>query len=80
VSTDFQTDREALGARPRELRTEAGLDGKDLAARLGWQTSKVSRLQNGKQTPPRNDLTAWARALERLASRRSSTGCWLGWT
>ncbi|SFY52486.1 hypothetical protein STEPF1_05759 [Streptomyces sp. F-1] len=65
MSTDFQTAREALGARLRELRTEAGLEGKDLAARLGWQTSKVSRLQNGKQTPTRDDLTAWASALGR---------------
>ncbi|MFE9679450.1 helix-turn-helix domain-containing protein [Streptomyces sp. NPDC006259] len=64
-TTDFQTAREALGARLRELRVEAGLDGKDLAARLGWQTSKVSRLQNGQQTPTRDDLTAWATALER---------------
>ncbi|MGY4994075.1 helix-turn-helix domain-containing protein [Streptomyces sp. 900105245] len=65
MTTDFQTAREALGARLRELRTEAGLEGKDLAARLGWQTSKVSRLQNGKQTPTREDLSSWARALER---------------
>ncbi|MER5401656.1 helix-turn-helix transcriptional regulator [Streptomyces sp. NPDC002599] len=62
MSTDFQTAREALGARLRELRAEAGLDGKALAAKLGWQTSKVSRLQNGKQTPTRDDLTAWAQA------------------
>ncbi|MBZ9639669.1 helix-turn-helix transcriptional regulator [Streptomyces sp. PSKA30] len=65
MTTDFQTAREALGARLRELRAEAGLDGKDLAATLGWQTSKVSRLQNGKQTPTRDDLTAWARAIGR---------------
>ncbi|MFE2076294.1 helix-turn-helix domain-containing protein [Streptomyces misionensis] len=65
MTTDFQTAREALGARLRELRTEARLEGKDLAARLGWQTSKVSRLQNGKQTPTRDDLTAWASALGR---------------
>ncbi|MCZ9343950.1 helix-turn-helix domain-containing protein, partial [Streptomyces sp. TRM76130] len=64
MTSDFQTAREALGARLRELRTEAGLDGKDLAAKLGWQTSKVSRLQNGKQTPTRADLTAWAQACE----------------
>ncbi|WNM35345.1 helix-turn-helix transcriptional regulator [Streptomyces sp. Li-HN-5-11] len=65
MSTDYQTAREALGARLRELRTEAGLDGKDLAARLGCQPSKVSRLQNGKQTPSAADLTAWARACDR---------------
>ncbi|MEU2271489.1 helix-turn-helix transcriptional regulator [Streptomyces olindensis] len=65
MTTDFQTAREALGARLRELRTEAGLEGKDIAHKLGWQTSKVSRLQNGKQTPTRADLTAWANAVGR---------------
>ncbi|MER8226029.1 helix-turn-helix transcriptional regulator [Streptomyces sp. NPDC094143] len=65
MTTDFQTAREALGARLRELRVEAGLEGKDIAHKLGWQTSKVSRLQNGKQTPTRDDLTAWANAVGR---------------
>ncbi|MFI5803009.1 helix-turn-helix domain-containing protein [Streptomyces sp. NPDC051561] len=63
MSTDFQSSRVALGARLRELRTEAGLDGKGVAERLGWQRSKVSRLENGKQTPTVADLTAWAAAV-----------------
>lgn len=65
MTTDFQTAREALGARLRELRTETGMEGKDLAAKLGWQPSKVSRLQNGKQTPTAADLTAWAQGIGR---------------
>lgn len=65
MTTDFQTAREALGARLRELRVEAGMEGKHVAAALGWQTSKVSRLQNGKQTPTRGDLTGWVRAINR---------------
>lgn len=65
MTTDFQTAREALGARLRELRTEAGMEGKAIAAQLGWQTSKVSRLQNGKQTPTRADLTGWAQTIGR---------------
>ncbi|WKU45297.1 helix-turn-helix transcriptional regulator [Streptomyces sp. VNUA116] len=64
MSTDFQAGRVALGARLRELRTEAGLNGKDMAARLGWQRSKVSRLEHGKQTATAEDLTAWARESE----------------
>ncbi|MEU1119681.1 MULTISPECIES: helix-turn-helix transcriptional regulator [unclassified Streptomyces] len=63
MSTDFQHGREALGARLRELCAEAGLDGKTLAARLGWQCSKVSRLQNGRQTATPADLEAWASAV-----------------
>ncbi|MEU3652929.1 helix-turn-helix transcriptional regulator [Streptomyces sp. NPDC032161] len=65
MSTDFQTARVVLGARLRELRAEAGLDGKSLATGLGWQRSKVSRLENGKQTPSAADLTAWADAVGR---------------
>lgn len=63
-STDYQSGREALGGRLRELRTEAGLQGKELAERLGWQRSKVSRLETGKQTATATDLEAWARALD----------------
>src|SRR5690606_5866320 len=62
-ATDHQSGREALGARLRELRSEAGLQGKELADQLGWQRSKVSRLENGKQTATAADLRAWAQAL-----------------
>jgi transcriptional regulator with XRE-family HTH domain len=65
VTTDFQRARIALGVRLRELRTEAGLSGRDLAERCGWQPSKVSKLENGKQTPTADDLAAWAGAVGR---------------
>ncbi|MFJ9526427.1 helix-turn-helix domain-containing protein [Streptomyces sp. SID5594] len=65
MSTDFQSARTTLGARLRELRTEAGLDGKGVAQALSWQRSKVSRLETGKQTPTAADLTAWAQAVGR---------------
>ncbi|SEE69774.1 Helix-turn-helix domain-containing protein [Streptomyces sp. 2231.1] len=72
--SDYSSGREALGGRLRELRTEAGLQGKDLAERLGWQRSKVSRLENGKQTATAADLEAWAHAVDapaELADLRS---------
>lgn len=85
-STDFQNAREALGARLRELRAEAGLDGKGLAARLGWQRSKVSKLEHGRQTATADDLTAWAMAvgapseaaelISRLRGLESSARSW----
>ncbi|MFJ9749559.1 helix-turn-helix domain-containing protein [Streptomyces chartreusis] len=74
MSSDYQSGRVALGARMRELRTEAGLNGKDFAERLGWQRSKVSRLENGKQTPSRDDLTAWAEAAGRVDVIAELTG------
>ena len=63
MSTDFQQARMTLGARLRELRTEAGLTGRQLAGSLGWLPSKVSKLENGKQTPSLADLDAWARGV-----------------
>ncbi|MEU2829179.1 helix-turn-helix transcriptional regulator [Streptomyces lavendulae] len=64
MSTDFQRAREALGARLRELRTEAHLTHRELAARLGWAHSKISKLETGKQTASVADLEAWARETE----------------
>lgn len=63
MSTDFQQARITLGARLRELRTEAGLTGRELAHALGWLPSKVSKLENAKQTPSIADLEAWARGV-----------------
>ncbi len=42
------------------MRKAAGLASGDLARRLGWPASKVSKLQNGQQMPTVADVTAWA--------------------
>lgn len=54
--------REALGARLRELRQRAGLNGKEFAESVGWHPTKVSKIELGKQTPNDADITAWTRA------------------
>lgn len=67
MSTDYQQARAALGARLRELRftcPDGRLTGQQLAQRLGWPGSKVSKLENGKQTATPEDLRAWADATE----------------
>ncbi|MER5913003.1 helix-turn-helix transcriptional regulator [Streptomyces sp. NPDC001982] len=67
MSTDYQQARAALGARLRELRFSCPggrLTGQQLAQRLGWPGSKVSKLENGKQTATPEDLRAWADATE----------------
>lgn len=56
--------RNALGQRLRELRRQAGLTGKELAESLSWQPSKVSKIENGKQTPTDEDISAWTRATD----------------
>ena len=52
--------RLALGRRLRALRETAGLSGTELAARLGWSQSRVSRLETGRQSPSEDDVRAVA--------------------
>jgi transcriptional regulator with XRE-family HTH domain len=61
-ATNVHEARLALGTRLRELRTRAGLSGKEFAESLAWQASKVSKIENGKQTPSEDDIRAWTRA------------------
>jgi len=59
--TGVDEARHALGKRLRELRTAATLSGKELAEALSWPPSKVSKIENGKQTPTDDDVRAWTR-------------------
>jgi transcriptional regulator with XRE-family HTH domain len=52
--------RQEFGGRLRRLREDAGFNGKQFAAHLGWAPSKVSRIEHGKQTATGEDVTAWA--------------------
>lgn len=54
--------RTALGNRLRVLRKQAGLSGRELAESLSWQASKISKIENSKQTPSDQDVLAWTRA------------------
>ncbi|HEX4815856.1 MAG TPA: helix-turn-helix transcriptional regulator [Nonomuraea sp.] len=61
--TSFQQARIDLGSQLRQLREAAHLTGKELAERLRWQPSKVSRLENARQTPSEDDVVVWAQAV-----------------
>ncbi|MBZ6139412.1 helix-turn-helix transcriptional regulator [Streptomyces olivaceus] len=66
MSTDYQRAREELGRKLRELRVESPdgrLTGTELAQRLGWPQSKVSKLENGRQTPTDDDLKVWVETV-----------------
>lgn len=60
--TESHRGREGFGNRLRGLRLDAGLTGKELAHRLGWAASKVSRLEHGHQTASADDLAAFVMA------------------
>ncbi|MEV7871340.1 helix-turn-helix transcriptional regulator [Streptomyces sp. NPDC088124] len=53
---------DALGKRLRELRRQAGMSGRQLAESLAWPPSKVSKLENGRQTPTDDDIRGWTRS------------------
>ncbi|EWM11926.1 toxin-antitoxin system, antitoxin component [Kutzneria sp. 744] len=57
--SDFETRRLAFGDKLRRLREQAGLKGSELAERLGWAGSKVSKIETGKQTATDTDLSDW---------------------
>lgn len=62
MTTDFQQGRIALGVRLREIRREAGLTVRQLAEACDWAPSKISKLENGKQTATPVDLERWSAA------------------
>ncbi|MEV7401015.1 helix-turn-helix transcriptional regulator [Streptomyces sp. NPDC091267] len=65
MSTQAQESREALGARLRGFRKDAGFtSGRALARALNWQESKVSRIENGRQNASEDDIRLWCRATE----------------
>ncbi|WP_239307897.1 helix-turn-helix transcriptional regulator [Frankia sp. Cj3] len=61
-SSNVHEARNALGKRLRELRSSAALSGRQLAESLSWPPSKVSKLENGRQTPSDDDVRDWTRA------------------
>jgi transcriptional regulator with XRE-family HTH domain len=59
LTTPAQQAREALGARLKDLRKDAGLTGRALADAAGWHEAKVSKIEHGRQNPTEGDLQAW---------------------
>jgi transcriptional regulator with XRE-family HTH domain len=57
---------EALGHRLRDARRDAGLTGRGLAILAGWHSSKVSKIEYGKQTPSEDDIRVWCRLCDVL--------------
>ncbi|GAB3843292.1 helix-turn-helix domain-containing protein [Dactylosporangium cerinum] len=60
--TTVHEARTALGKRLRKLRQAAALSGRQLAESLSWPASKISKLENGRQTPTDDDVRGWTRA------------------
>ncbi|MEV0601562.1 helix-turn-helix transcriptional regulator [Streptomyces sp. NPDC050315] len=87
MSNQAQETREALGARLRGFRKDAGFSsGRTFAAATGWQESKVSRIENGKQNASEDDIRLWCRltgheadANDLIATVRHIDELWMEW-
>lgn len=61
---NYETQRLEFGDRLAALRIGAGLQQKELAAALGWDPSKVSKLEHVRQLPSDTDLADWIRVTD----------------
>ncbi|MGH3477510.1 MAG: helix-turn-helix domain-containing protein [Pseudonocardiaceae bacterium] len=59
MTSSVHQAKEALGHRLRDLRKDAGLTGRGLAELAGWHSSKVSKIEFGKQAPSEDDIRVW---------------------
>ncbi|MBB5938923.1 helix-turn-helix domain-containing protein [Streptomyces zagrosensis] len=79
--------REALGVRLRGFRKDAGFSsGRAFAAATGWQESKVSRIENGRQNASEDDIRVWCgltghetEADDLIATLRHIDELWMEW-
>ncbi|MFI6723689.1 helix-turn-helix domain-containing protein [Streptomyces atratus] len=87
MSTNAQEAREALGARLRATRKDAGFaSGRAFATATGWQESKVSRIELGRQAASEDDIRIWCektstqdQAPDLIATVRHIDELWLEW-
>lgn len=59
LNPSVQVALDALAARLRDLRLDAGLNGRELADRCGWSEAKRSRIESAKRCPSDADVRAW---------------------
>lgn len=86
MSGQSQQAREALGARLREIRLDAGLTARALAKLAGWHFTKVSKLEHGTRRPAPDDIRAWCgccqaedQAMDLIAAARSIDAMYIEW-
>ncbi|MCP3819086.1 helix-turn-helix transcriptional regulator [Streptomyces sp. A3M-1-3] len=85
-SSSVQQARETLAARLRDLRLDAGITGRELAARCGWHESKSSRIENARTPPSDADIGTWClacgaadQAADLIAANRQSSDAYVQW-
>ncbi|MFI6660518.1 helix-turn-helix domain-containing protein [Streptomyces sp. NPDC050523] len=85
-SAALDAARRSIAEKLRELRRDAGLTGREVAARTGWLPSKVSRIQNATTPPSDDDIRAWCAAVgaveqipDLIAANRTADSMYVEW-
>jgi transcriptional regulator with XRE-family HTH domain len=87
-SSSAQAARQRLADQLKEIRLDARLSGRALAAAAGWHGgSKVSKIEHGVRPPSTDDIQDWCRACgvgegraaELLAELRAAESMWQDW-
>ncbi len=85
--TPVRQARQALGTRLREIRADANLTGRELAAQCQWHFTKISKLEHGAQAPSEHDIHAWCRVCgaeehipDLIATVRAIESMYIEWT
>ncbi|WP_284577152.1 helix-turn-helix transcriptional regulator [Streptomyces sp. 2P-4] len=86
TSPKAQAAREAVAIRLREIRLDAGITARELAARCGWSESKSSRIEHAKTPPSDADIRSWCAACgvpgladDLIASNRQADSMYVQW-
>jgi transcriptional regulator with XRE-family HTH domain len=86
TSSSVQQARQDIADRLREIRLDAGLTARAIAAAAGWHESKCSRIENGRTQPSDEDVRTWCRicgateqAADLIAASRAAVSTWTQW-
>ncbi len=86
TSSAVQQARQQIADRLREIRLDAGLTKRAVAAAAGWHESKCSRIEHARTPPSDADIRAWCRicqaddhAVDLIAASRAADSMWSQW-
>lgn len=86
TSSAVQQARQQIADQLREIRLDAGLTKRAVAAAAGWHESKCSRIEHARTPPSDGDIQAWCRicragdqAADLIAASRAADSMWTQW-
>jgi transcriptional regulator with XRE-family HTH domain len=86
TSSTVQQARQQIADRLREIRLDAGLTKRAVAAAAGWHESKSSRIEHARTPPSDADIRAWCwicgaddQAADLIAASRAADSMWTQW-